>query len=300
VGSLTIKLGIIGSSLGNGHPYSWSAIFNGYDSRYMQTCGYPVIPQYLGEQSWPEARIPDAKVVSIWTQDQQLSQKIAKASLIEHISFSLNELNSRVDAVLLARDDAENHYENSKLFLDNGKPIYIDKPIALSFEAFKKLYDLERYEGQIFTCSALRYSSDLSLDSESLNQLGKIEYIEAITPKSWDKYAVHIIEPVLKLLSDDDTIINSKTTKRNDRCSLEVTWNSGVKTVFATLGDVDSLIKIIIHGKRSNTELVFTDTFDAFKNALSSFIDGINRKISNSPYLFNEKVVRLIELGGIN
>ena len=27
-----LKLGIIGISNGNGHPYSWSAIFNGYDT----------------------------------------------------------------------------------------------------------------------------------------------------------------------------------------------------------------------------------------------------------------------------
>ena len=26
---MTLKLGIIGLSEGNGHPYSWSAIFNG-------------------------------------------------------------------------------------------------------------------------------------------------------------------------------------------------------------------------------------------------------------------------------
>lgn len=26
-----ISLGIIGMTPGNGHPYSWSAIFNGYD-----------------------------------------------------------------------------------------------------------------------------------------------------------------------------------------------------------------------------------------------------------------------------
>jgi hypothetical protein len=31
--SKKIKLGIIGASKGNGHPYSWSAIFNGYDAQ---------------------------------------------------------------------------------------------------------------------------------------------------------------------------------------------------------------------------------------------------------------------------
>ena len=33
---MTLKLGVIGLSEGNGHPYSWSAIFNGYDSVEME------------------------------------------------------------------------------------------------------------------------------------------------------------------------------------------------------------------------------------------------------------------------
>ena len=42
-----LRLGIMGMSEGNGHPYSWSAIFNGYNSLEMEDCGFPVIPEYL-------------------------------------------------------------------------------------------------------------------------------------------------------------------------------------------------------------------------------------------------------------
>ena len=43
----TLKLGIIGLSSDNGHPYSWSAIFNGYDPEEMARCPFPGIPEYL-------------------------------------------------------------------------------------------------------------------------------------------------------------------------------------------------------------------------------------------------------------
>ena len=45
-----IKIGIIGMSHGNGHPYSWSAIVNGYDHEYMKDCPFPVIQDYLKKQ----------------------------------------------------------------------------------------------------------------------------------------------------------------------------------------------------------------------------------------------------------
>ena len=39
-----LKLGVTGLSSGNGHPYSWAAIINGYDKSEMAKCPFPVIP----------------------------------------------------------------------------------------------------------------------------------------------------------------------------------------------------------------------------------------------------------------
>ena len=35
-----LKIGIIGSSDGNGHPYSWSAIFNGYNKKLWKIVNF--------------------------------------------------------------------------------------------------------------------------------------------------------------------------------------------------------------------------------------------------------------------
>ena len=70
---------------GNGHPYSWSAICNGYSPVEMAASGFPVIPEYLSKQTWPEARLPDVAVSHVWTQDPATSNKIARAALIPNI-----------------------------------------------------------------------------------------------------------------------------------------------------------------------------------------------------------------------
>jgi hypothetical protein len=49
-----LKLGIIGMSEGNGHPYSWSAIINGYNMDHMLDCPFPVIPEYLFKEPYPK------------------------------------------------------------------------------------------------------------------------------------------------------------------------------------------------------------------------------------------------------
>ena len=65
-GDRPIRLGILGMTEGNGHPYSWSAMFNGYDPKEMETCGFPVIPQYLAKQPKETFGIPGAKITCIF------------------------------------------------------------------------------------------------------------------------------------------------------------------------------------------------------------------------------------------
>ena len=43
-----LKVGIIGYNNGNGHPYSYSAIFNGFNKKeLLKNCPYPIIQKYL-------------------------------------------------------------------------------------------------------------------------------------------------------------------------------------------------------------------------------------------------------------
>ncbi|MDE4455122.1 Gfo/Idh/MocA family oxidoreductase [Psychrobacter sp. DAB_AL62B] len=297
---MTLKLGVIGSSEGNGHPYSWSAIFNGYDSVEMEKCGYPVIPRYLEQQQWPASQIKEARVTAIWTQDIALSRHIAKAAKIEHVVTCYTDMIGQVDAVLLARDDAYNHLQYAEPFLRQGIPIYIDKPIALSINDLDRLYALEQYSGQIFTCSALRYSKQLALTTADKQSLGAIKQITAFTPKSWSKYAIHIIEPVLNMLSEGDEPVEmtAPATNRHDSSgSLKVCWSSGIQTNFFALGDVQTSISIRVFGTSGWKDFTFTDSFSAFKAALQAFIQGISDKKVMSDRAFNTTVVQLLERG---
>ena len=85
-----IKLGIIGISEGNGHPYSWSAIFNGYNANAMALCPFPVISNYLNERDFPSEFLSEKAIVThIYTQDYNLSKQIAEASKINYLSIAV-------------------------------------------------------------------------------------------------------------------------------------------------------------------------------------------------------------------
>ena len=296
---MSIKLGVIGLSEGNGHPYSWAAICNGYSPEHMIACEFPVIPKYLAEQTWPDARIPDVEVSHIWTQDIELSHRVAKASLIAHVVETPEKMLGQIDALLLARDDAENHLAYATPYLKAGIPVYIDKPVALSLEGMEKLYRLQQYDGQIFTCSALRYAKELMLSENDCERIGQVKYIQASTPKSWEKYAVHIIEPSLKIISSPVDIASARARIfAEDGRSILVGFQNGISADFSAFGKVISApLSIRVHGELGWQDLVFKDSFSAFKSALVDFIEGVRDRTCHSPYEFNRQVVSIIELG---
>ena len=89
----------------------------------------------------------------------------------------------------------------------------------------------------------------------------------------------------------------NKLNSSNETTVLEVEWQSGIHTKFSALGNVIEPIKINIVGSNGSEELIFKNSFIAFKNALQDFIDGIVHNECKSPFKFNAKVVNLIEQG---
>lgn len=274
----TLKLGIIGLSEGNGHPYSWSAIFNGYDPAAMANCPYPVIPAYLAKQTFPQDQIQVAKVTHIWTQDEKISKEVAKAAFIPRITNDMAAMIGEVDGVLLARDDADKHFEMAKPFLEAGVPIYIDKPLALTKQEAKRLFDMQHYPGQLFTCSALQFANELQLTEEMRRKLGRIIHVEAQIKNNWNKYAIHLIEPVIKLIGHQSEIECLHTIKNAYGQMAYFKQDNGVTFNIKTFTQTPVLPIITVYGEHDVISLEFKNTFAAFKMALQAFVDGVKTK----------------------
>ena len=305
-----VKLGIIGESPGNGHPFSWSAIFNGYSPEEMEFCGYPVIPRYLEKEKWPEATLKVGSISSIWTQDIARSKFIAKCSNISNVCNTINDLTRDVQGVILARDDAENHLSFAKQILKKKLPILIDKPLALSIKDAKTIFSLS--ENLIFSCSSMRYDQDLDISKEF--KLTNLKTIKAFTPKKWSTYAIHAIEPILcsyqKSFSHSgknlfEILMNSNFTcfKKGKLTKVAVTLPrednlNGVKIEIISTGNMsqnievicidkyDQIIKKVFHQNTFNT---FKKTLNIFEKSLVTFKEPLERDAMLASVLFLEK-----------
>src|SRR5690349_3395381 len=122
-----LRLGIIGMSPGNAHPTSWSAIINGvFNGEAITNMGYPAVADYL-EANKPTLGLPGAKVTHVLSQSREVSEMIAATAGIDNIAEAPADMIPQVDAILLTRDDPEQHVAMAKPFIDAGLPIFIDK-----------------------------------------------------------------------------------------------------------------------------------------------------------------------------
>lgn len=286
-----LKLGVVGLSEGNGHPYSWSAIFNGFNPEI--DCPFTVIPEYLGKEEFPNSFLPHlGKVTHIWTQDKEKSESVASFASIEHIVERPQDMLGKVDAILLARDDAETHYELAKIFIENNMPIFIDKPLAYTLDEAKKIYSIGNNQSLIFTCSSLRFAKEFSTKVIQ----GK-NFISATVMKSWEKYGIHVLEPVVSMFPNRGELLNVTKVDLNLELKVRVVEWKNLKAVFIITGSMKSQIKIEIMNKEYSKSLLFQDTFHAFKESLKYFVDVIEKRKANIPRKETLEIIEIIDRG---
>ena len=284
------SLGIIGESEGNGHPWSWSAIINSFDSEKMQDCPYKAIPLYLSKQNFPEASIGGAKISHIWTQDKANSKKIAQTCFIDRVCDDPSEMIGSISGLLLARDDAEHHLNLASPFLEAGIPVYIDKPLAYSKSKALDLIGLQQWDGQIFSCSALKFAREMHASSQDLKEIGEIKHFEVEVPKSWHRYIIHGLEPALDAVANTASISSYSNISNSAFNGLNIDFTDKRTATLRAFKNSHSPILYRLFGDLGFREYQFYDAFSAFKKTLEVFL---NQARTRKPLL---KLDRSIEI----
>jgi hypothetical protein len=274
---MELKLGIIGLSEGNGHPYSWSSIINGgFDEKTMDHCGYAGIPLYL-KANRATLGIEDAKVTHIWTQDQKLSEHIAKASLIDDVVENIEDMIGKVDAVLLARDDPENHRKMAEPFILADVPLFIDKPLCASYddlEYFKKQVDAGKF---IMSCSSMRYAAELFSVKQNFESMGKIELVNVTGKKDWIKYGVHMLEALFTLLDDPEVENVKHVSKKSGRDIVYIEFANGTLATVNLFYNICPTFQLSVFGTKGWELIDIKNSYSMFRDNLNEFIKSLKQ-----------------------
>ncbi len=288
-----IRAAIIGLSEGNGHPFSFASIVNGYSGEALATSGWPGIYDYVRRRHASEFGIDGLKITHAWTQDPEVTRKLCEACLIPHGVSRYEDLLGAVDAVIIARDDYESHFLMARPFLEAGLPVFIDKPLSLDpgqLRAFTPY--LER--GQLMSCSGMRFARELDEPRADFAAYGRIQLIRGTIVLSWEKYGVHLLDAIFSVTPAHPVSVRML---RAGHASATVQLDDGVSLQIDALGESARTFRVEFFGSQRIAAFDLTDNFTMFRRMLWQFADGIRTGRPAIPSARTLEIMRVLIAG---
>lgn len=286
-----IKLGIIGMSPGNAHPYSWSAIINGvFDGKEITRIGYPAVTGYLTANRHTLG-LSQARVTHVWAQDRAVAESIAQTTNIRNVTDKLEEMASAVDAVILARDDAERHVEMCKPFFEAGVPVFIDKPLAINSKDLEWFAEQHRRGVFFMSCSSMRYAHEAMTAKTELGTLGELALVTSVGKKDWWKYGVHMLEGIFSVL-DDPMPVSVRHAGEKDKDIVCIRLANGMSITLHLFMDIAPTFQFSLFGQNGWRLVDIRNSYSMFRDNIIEFLRSVSE---GKPRLEFDKTYRIIQ-----
>lgn len=281
---------MLGCTPGNGHPYSWSAIFNGYDrERMTRECPFPGIPAYLNKQPTDNVILAGATVTHICCTGNGGfdAGHVAQCSHIPHVVEAPEDVIGHVDAVIIATDIGGEHVKRARHFVEAGLPVFIDKPLTDNPGDLRTFIDWVAAGKAIMSSSCMRYAKEYLPFRASTHNLGRLRFASITTAKGWETYGIHALEGIYPILGPG--FMSAQNVGTAERNIVHLKHRDGVDVIVAATTDMHGGFGCLqLCGTDGQAQAVFADSFYAFKAQLAAFIDYL--RTGQHPFPFSETV----------
>jgi hypothetical protein len=247
---MTLNIGMIGTD--SSHTVAFARIIND-DQHPFHVAGGKV-----------------TKVVRYCSSDFELSYSREErfSSLLSkelHIPFAeLSDIGEDCDALLLEAADGRKHLELFTTLLTWKKPIFIDKPLAIGYEAAKEMIQLaERHNVPIMSSSALRYSSVLQeqlrhIDQSQVTKVSvKCPLMIVPTQSRYYWYGIHGVEMLYAILGRGCGTIDVR--KEEGLEIISSTWGNGILGEVNLSHDTAQPFEVVIHTAHGETVISLSE-----------------------------------------
>jgi predicted dehydrogenase len=291
-----LRLAVLGLVPGNGHPYSWSAIVNGYEPAALPDCPYATIRAYLGAQAPESVGVPGARVTHMWADDAAAAPAIARLARIPTIVARPEDVIGRVDAVLIATDDGCDHVRRVRPFIEAGIPTFVDKPLATSGEDLRTFVAWQQSGRPLLSSSGLRYAPELDPLLEDPGRLGALQWVSSVTANTWERYGIHALEPVFRLTGPGFVSVRLESAPGTEVAHL--LHRSGVQVTLPVIRDGAAAFgTLLVCGAAGQASLRLRDTYTAFRRQLVDFVTFVRTGRASYPFADTVEMMTILLAG---
>jgi predicted dehydrogenase len=172
--------------------------------------------------------------------DDEVNAFIKKYNL-EKRYYSISEMADNVDIGFIQGCNWDKHIEYAKPFIDRGKPVFIDKPIAGNLKDCRILEKLAEEGKVILGSSSVRYAYEIQeFLAKPEEERGKILNIYGTSGVDEFNYAIHIVEGICSLNGGkaDSVKFVGRSSIENKVCeSFFISFNNGATAIYNTFKD---------------------------------------------------------------
>lgn len=288
-----IRLCVIGETLI--HAFIYPGHINGFSAQEMSAFGGWMNDMHAERSGGPLD--PDVRITAIASPDKERATRIAAACRIDTVHHRIADLDpASVDGVLILEDDGAKHPELALPFLQHGKFVFLDKPMAVSVADAKTLEAAARqHGGRLMGGSALRYSPRVVAVREAFaaERPGSV----AISgPGRWFNYACHTVEVLETVFGLAD--VELCALGREERGAALLRWPDGM-TASVSFGGGHQPLFILRAEYRDRTEAwVIDDARQYYLGLSQAVVDVAAGRAAPPPASSFVEIARILEQGG--
>ena len=287
LGNKEIRLGILGMTEGNGHPYSWSAIYNGFEKKYMDACPFAGIPAYLNKQPPHTIGIKGAHVTHVHCDNRADAEDVSRCSLVPNVVDRPQDMIGQVDAVICATDIGKEHVDRCRPFMEAGIPMFIDKPMTDNEEGLRTIVKWHDEGKHFLSSSSGRYGKCIEPFYENHYEIGRLMYVCKPMCKKWETYGIHALEEVFPLLGEG--FLSIQNTGTYDRNMIHITHSSGCDVhIPLSMEMYGAFGCTLLIGSSGNRVVSEADSYYSFKRQMEVFVKYL--RSGERPYPFTETI----------
>lgn len=301
LGERPIRLGILGFTEGNAHPFSWSAMINGtYDPALMyEYCKtlYPTIPQYLSKQPKETLGIPGVQVTHICFTGyvgKADAEICAKINNIPYVVDKPEDMIGHIDAVICATDQGHEHVERCRPFVEAGLPLFIDKPLTDNEADLKTIVGWYKAGVPMMSSSSLRYCKSIEPYYQNHYELGKLRYICSPMAKYWETYGMHALERLFPLVGQGFQWVQNLGDYTSPMVHL---YHKDGVHVDIPMGYGMQTSPMSVMGEGGAVTLSDGDSYYAFKSQLDRFVEFLRTGKADHPFEDTIEMAKIIIAG---
>ncbi len=215
---------------------------------------------------------------------------------------SIKRVAEESDAILLESVDGGQHLEQFEDIASFKKPVFIDKPFALSTKDTNEMIRLaEKHKTPIMSTSALRFAQSLQ-STINITSKGKIIGADCFGPMEilpgqpgffW--YGIHTIEMLFTILGDGPEKVTTIT--HDDYDLITATWKDGRMGTVRGNRKGNQQFGALIHFEKDTKYVdVSADTKPYYASLLEQIMSFFHDRATRVPLNETKHIIRFIEV----